>query len=130
MNFYDLSQVEVINIDNEVPLTERELRRLEIGKTIWKTYGKDLEVYAGTADFLLYLIGELENDSDKVKVVSSTTQSTKYIDHFGPFTIVLVYYVCQMAHSQLFKALTESNILKHASGCQFNNCMLTYTTRV
>ena len=129
INHYNLSQVEVINVDAEVPSTERELQRLEIGKTVWRTYGEDLVVYAGTADFLLYLTGELEEDSDKVKAASSTTQSTKYVDHFGPFTIVSIYYMRQMAHSQLFKALTERNILKHALGCQFNKWTLTYTAR-
>ena len=129
INHYILSQVEVINVDAKVPFMERELQRLEIGKTVWKTYGEDLVVYAGTADFLLYLTGELEEDSNKVKAASSTTQSTKYVDHFGPFTIVSLYYMRQMAHSQLFKALTERNILKHAIGCQFNKWTLTYTAR-
>lgn len=126
---YDLSQVEVINVDDEDDLDERTQQRLQIGKIVWQKYGSDIVIYKGTANFLLYLIGELEEDTKVAKAASTTTESKKFVDHFGPFTIVSLYYLHLMAYSQLFKALTERNLPKHITGCQFNHWTLTWKAR-
>ena len=54
---YDLSQVEVINVNAEDPTTdEGVLQRRRLGKIIWDKYGEKVPIYDGTADFLLYVI--------------------------------------------------------------------------
>ena len=120
-NVYDLSQVEVINVDAEDDLDERDCQRLKIGKIVWEKYGSDIIIYEGTADFLLYLIGELEDDTKAAKAPLTTTEKKKFVDHFGPFTIVSLYYLHSMAYSQLFKALTERNLQKSVTGCHFHS---------
>src|SRR5687768_10486649 len=117
-NAYDMSQVEVIDVDAEHPITDpRQLQRLDLGKIIWEKYGSKLDIFAGTADFLLYIIGELEEDTSKAHSDSTGTQPKKFVDHFGPFSIVSMYYMHNMAYSQLFQALTERNIEKISKGC-------------
>ena len=129
-NAYDLSQVEVIDVDAEHPITNpRQLQRQALGKIIWEKYGSKLDIYAGTADFLLYIIGELEGDTSKGHSDSTGILPIKYVDHFGPFSIVSMYYMRNMAYSQLFQALTERNIEKTSKGCQLNSQTLTYTAR-
>ena len=126
-NQYDLSQVEVIDVNAEdcIP-DERTLLRYKIGKTVWETYGPNLEIFDGTADFLLYITGKLTEDTTKPILASKAKESTKFVDHFGSFTIVSMYYMRALAYSQLFQALTERNIMKSSSGCHFNGRTLTY----
>ena len=57
---------------------------------------------------------------------TATVVNPKYVDHFGPFTIVSMYYMQYMAYSQLFQALTERNLPRTSLGCQFNQRTLTY----
>jgi len=125
-NFYDLSQVEVINVDAEDDLDERDRQRLKIGQIVWEKYGSDMVIFDGTADFLLYVIGELEDDTKAAKAASTSTENKNFVDHFGPFTIVSLYYLRFMAYSQLFKALTERNLPKLVAGCHFNHRTLTW----
>lgn len=97
---YDLLQVEIRDVD--APTNERDLKRIQICKTVWKKYGRNLPIFAGTADFLLYIAEELEEDTSKASLPSTGTAKEQYVDHFGPFTIVLMFYMCAMAYSQLF----------------------------
>jgi hypothetical protein len=126
-NVYDLTQVEVIDVDADEERTdERTLRRYKVGKAIWDKYGSDLEIFAGTANFLLFAIGNLVDDTTAASASTKTDKSTKYVNHFGPFTIVLLFYMRSMAYSQLFQALTLRNLPKFISGCQFNSRTLTW----
>ena len=90
-NLYDLSQVEVINVDAEDNLDERDCQRLQIGQIVWEKYGSDMVIFDGTTDFLLYVIGELEDDTKAAKAASTITEKKNCADHFGPFTIVSLY---------------------------------------
>src|SRR5687768_17137884 len=88
-NAYNLSQVEVIDMDAELPISNpRQLQRQDLGKTLWKKYGEKLDIFAGTADFLLYIIRELEDNTSKAHSDATGTQPTKFVDHFGPFSIL------------------------------------------
>jgi len=71
----------------------------------------------------------LEEDTSKAQLDSTAPKQIKYVDHFGPFTVVAMYYMRNMAYSQLFQALTERNIKKTSKGCQFNTQTLAYTAR-
>ena len=125
-NTYNLSKVEVIDVDAS---DERDVLRRKVGKIVWEKYGEDLQIFSGTADFLLYITGELKEDTSKASVPSTVTESTTYVDHFGPFTIVPLFYMRAMAYSQLFQALTDRNLPKAATGCQFSGRTLTYKAR-
>ena len=123
-NTYDLSQVEVIDVDAPSPMKginkERDLKNCL--EKIWRR----ITNFCRYSRFFLYIAGELEEDISKASVPSTGTQSQQYVDHFGPFTIVSMYYMRAMAYSQLFQALTEQNLPKAATGCQFNGRTLTY----
>ena len=81
---YDLSQVEVIDVDaGDTSLDEKIRKRRLVGMHIRRVYGNDLVIYDGMADFLLYSVGEFEAET--------SAQTTKYVDHFGPFTIVSMF---------------------------------------
>ena len=83
-------------------------------------------IFDGTADFLLYVIGELEDDTKAAKAASTITEKKNCADHFGPFTIVSLYYLRSMVYSQLFKALMERNLQKTVAACHFNHWTLTW----
>ena len=118
--------MEIIDVDAPKIIDEWDQMRIEICKTVWKIYGKKLKIFAGTADFLLYIAEELEEDTSKASLPLSGRAKEQYVDHFGPFTIILIFYMCAMVYSQLFQALTERNLPKAAAGCQFNGRTLTY----
>lgn len=88
-----------------------------------------MEVFARTANFLLYLIDKLADDTIGTSATSATSKTTKFVDHFGPFTIVSFFYMHSMAYSQLFQSLTNRNLPKFIKGCQFNGRTLTWKAR-
>src|SRR5687768_1522537 len=97
-NVYNMMQVEVIDVDAEEELTnERTLRRYKVGKVIWDKHGSELEIFAGTANFLLFSVGELGDNTTDTSATSTTAKSTKFVNHFGAFTIVLLFYMRSMA---------------------------------
>ena len=114
-------------MDAKHPITDpRQQKRQDIGRIIREKYGEKMDIFAGTADFLLFITGELDEDTFKAQLDTTGTKPTKFVDHFGSFTIVSMFYLCNMAYSQLFQALTERNIKKMSNGCQFNGRTLTY----
>src|SRR5687768_8712524 len=111
-------------------LMERTLMRYKVLKVIWDKYDSNLEIFAKTANFLLYSYDKLGDDTIDASAPSTTSKSTKFVSHFDPFTIVLLFYMHSMAYSQLFQALTNRNLLKFITGCQFNGQTLTWKARL
>ena len=74
---------EIIDIEDD----SLDTPRIQIAKKIKAMYGASYEVSIGTAEFLRFII---EDDEDNL---ADLDEAEKYLNHFGPFSIISLYYL-------------------------------------
>ena len=86
-------------------------------------------MYSGTAVFFKYLLDDEEAYLQPNSVSASSTQDEKYLNHFGPFTVISLYYLRTLATSHLFAALALRNLPTNSKGCVFHGTTLLNKSR-
>ena len=122
---YAPSPKEIIDVDADNQDTPRVMK----AKKLKEIYGPNYDVPVGLADFLGYIIEDDENDLVENEGSLSRTQDDKYLNHFGPFTIIPLYYLRAMANSHLFQAMVNRNIPNKSEACHFNSTVLLFKSR-
>ena len=80
---YSFSPREIIDVEDD----SLDTPRIQIARKIKAMYGASYEVSIGTAEFLRFII---EDDADNL---ADLDEADKYLNHFGPLTIISLYYL-------------------------------------
>ena len=121
----DTEPQEIIHIDDDILDTPRTI----VAKKIKEVYGANMEVTVGQGEFLLFMSqDDKDNELDNYEAFFAE-QEDKYLNHFGPFTIISLFSLRGMLNSHLFKAMVERFLPNSAKGCSFYSNVLLFKAR-